>query len=89
MFTAALMIVAGGVAMADETTPGDTMEASSMAKYKENLPASRFVLIAYGVVWTGLFIYMLTMHKRQGALEERIIELEEALKAHDAAVAGS
>jgi CcmD family protein len=85
MIFAAAMLFTAVAAWAQDAGPSQTMEAKpdAMAKYKENLPASRFVLIAYGVVWTGLFIYLVTLHRRQGALEQRLAELEPIFEALD------
>lgn len=80
------LMLATPVALA-ETSPdstADTMQSSeAMSKYKEDLPASRFVLIAYGVVWAGLFVFLMSIRKRQSSLDERIEHLEAALKRHD------
>ena len=77
LLLAAMFTVATPV-LADSQEPSQVMDAKpdAMAKYKENLPASRFVLIAYGVVWTGLFLYLISLHRRQAVMEKRLAELE-------------
>ncbi len=78
MILLAAMLTVATPVLAQTSEPSQTMDAKpdAMAKYKENLPASRFVLIAYGVVWTGLFLYLITLHRRQAVMEKRLAELE-------------
>ena len=88
---ALLLLLLSPVALAEDPPPAkatattaDTMDGSDkLAKYKEDLPASRFVLIAYMIVWSGLFVFLLSLKKRQSTLDSRIDELERALAAHD------
>ncbi len=78
------MAMAANEPAADDSAQVDQMTATDMSKYKEQLPVSRFVLIAYMVVWAGLFVFLLSIYKRQKHVESELDALREALAKHDA-----
>lgn len=47
----------------------------------ENLPATPFVFIAYGVVWTALLIYVWMLWRKAGRLGQELARVNERLAA--------
>jgi CcmD family protein len=47
----------------------------SQSQHREALPAFPFLYSAYVIIWLGLFLYLISLGRRQRALDEKIAEL--------------
>ncbi len=89
--TAALVCfyLLASVAPAAADPEKDGTEASAMVKgddpnkYKENLDSIPYMVAAYALIWAGLFVYIFSIQKRQGAVQADIAELREHLQRWD------
>ena len=82
-----LMLTISGAAYADGDTPAaresTEFQAADLSKHKEDLSGIPFMVGAYMIIWSGLFLYIYSMHKRTGQVSTQLAELQAALKAHD------
>ena len=47
----------------------------SKSQHREELPAFPFLYSAYVIIWLGLFLYLISLGRRQRALDQKIAEL--------------
>ena len=47
----------------------------SESQHREELPAFPFLYSAYIIIWLGFFLYLISLGRRQRALDQKIAEL--------------
>ena len=55
------------------------------ATHQEKIDGGPFLLAAYAVIWTGLFLYLWSLQRRQAKVEHDVAALRDALTRYDAA----
>jgi len=63
--------------VAPAATNGDGFTAMDPAdsENREELPAFPFLYAAYGIIWLGLFLYLISLGRRQRCVDAQIAEL--------------
>ena len=82
---ASLMLLGGATSASAQAERETSFEAADpeYSKHKENLSGIPFMVSSYLIVWSGLFAYLISVKKRNNAVQAEIADLKRALEAHD------
>ena len=69
-----------------DNNPSQAFAAAPDSAPRENLPAWPFLYGAYGVIWLLVFLYILFLWRKHGAIESRLQAIDKRMDDIDAAL---